>query len=189
MRVEHGHQHGHRLPEVQPGRGRRRRSACGLPGDGEAPGGDHRARRKRDEGVHLLHGQHGQQQGPGRRPERPQCHGEVGLRRAAGRRGPPVPVQGQSEPLLHRERYRPGDPEAQGLPHPGNLLLFLPRVAHQHRGSGVLHHGECHFFIIGDKVRQQRGSKKKKFSHDADDEEHHAGSCGAGYSSLFQTHC
>ncbi|GAA6225001.1 tumor suppressor candidate 5 homolog [Lates japonicus] len=63
--------------------------------------------------------------------------GSVGQLAAAA---PPLPVQGQPEPLLHRERYRPGDPEAQGLPHPGHLLLLLPRVARQHRRTSVLHH-------------------------------------------------
>ncbi|CAG13576.1 unnamed protein product, partial [Tetraodon nigroviridis] len=58
------------------------------------------------------------------------------------RRRPAVPVQGQPEPLLHRERRRAGDPQAQGLPHPGHHVLLLPRLARQHRGTGVLHHGE-----------------------------------------------
>uniref|UniRef100_A0A3Q4H486 Aryl-hydrocarbon-interacting protein-like 1 n=1 Tax=Neolamprologus brichardi TaxID=32507 RepID=A0A3Q4H486_NEOBR len=63
------------------------------------------------------------------------------LKYKAGRLRPSLPFQGESEPLLHRQRS-PGDPEAPGLPHPGHHLLHLPRLAHQHRGTGVLHHGE-----------------------------------------------
>nr|XP_033486354.1 uncharacterized protein LOC117259213 [Epinephelus lanceolatus] len=138
--------------------GWRRRTARGPPRDGETPGSDHRARRQRDEDVHLLHGQHGQRQGPGGRPERPQRRRQVGLRRAADRRRPPLPIQGQPEPLLHRERYRPGDPEAQGLTHPRHHVLLLPRLARQHCRTGVLHHVQKQSPGGGHRRGQEAGS-------------------------------
>lgn len=138
LRLDHGHQHRHWISKDQLGRRWRRCPARRLPWDWETAGCHHWTRRQWHEVFHLL--QRKWRQRPWHRPEWTQHPHEVRFGWTPDSSRAPVPVPGQPEPLLHRERHCPGGTQTQGLPHPGHLLLLLPRVAHQHCGAGLLHY-------------------------------------------------